>query len=109
MQLRANPLDGFQFRICAGLRLSPCAACFAVAGLSPAHSSQHPGGELRTGRIDQSTPIDQPTGANAQMELRERDAAPEKFAAANAERRKQIAEDSVKLLKLAADLKAEFR
>ena len=45
--------------------------------------------------------------ANDQMEMREQQAKKQDFAAANAERRKQIADDSVKLLKMAADLKAE--
>ncbi len=44
---------------------------------------------------------------NQQMEMRDRKAKDQNFAAANAERKKQIADDSVLLLKLAADLKAE--
>jgi len=45
--------------------------------------------------------------ANEQMEMREKQTEKRNFEAANAERRKQIAEDSAKLLKLATDLKAE--
>jgi hypothetical protein len=48
--------------------------------------------------------------ANDQMEMREQQTDPDKskdFAAANVERRKQIADDSARLLKLASDLKAE--
>jgi hypothetical protein len=45
--------------------------------------------------------------ANAQMEMREKQSKTQNFAAANGERRKQIAEDTAKLFKLAADLKAE--
>jgi hypothetical protein len=45
--------------------------------------------------------------ANAQMEMRDQQTKQQNFAAANAERRKQIADDSTRLLKLAADLKAE--
>jgi hypothetical protein len=45
--------------------------------------------------------------ANDQMEMREAQAKKQDFAAANAERKKQIADDTAKLLKLAADLKAE--
>jgi hypothetical protein len=41
------------------------------------------------------------------MEMREQQAKKQNFAAANAERRKQIADDTAKLLKLADDLKAE--
>lgn len=45
--------------------------------------------------------------ANQQMEMRENQTRQQDFTAANAERRKQIADDSAKLLKLANDLKAE--
>jgi len=48
-----------------------------------------------------------PPDANAQMEMRERKAKQQNFEAANAERRRQIVQDSVRLLKLAASLKAE--
>jgi len=45
--------------------------------------------------------------ANQQMEMREQQAKDQNFVAANTERKKQIAEDSVKLLKLATELKTE--
>jgi hypothetical protein len=48
-----------------------------------------------------------PPDANAQMQMRDQQAKAQNFAAANTERKKQIAEDSAKLLKLAADLKVE--
>jgi len=48
-----------------------------------------------------------PPDANAQMEMREQQTQKQDFAAANEERKKQISEDTAKLLKLAADLKAE--
>ena len=44
---------------------------------------------------------------NAQMRMREQAQKKQNFDAANAERRRQIAEDSARLLKLAAELKAE--
>jgi hypothetical protein len=47
-----------------------------------------------------------PPDANAQMEMREQQNKTQNFAAANAERKKQIADDSTRLLKLASDLKA---
>jgi hypothetical protein len=46
--------------------------------------------------------------ANQQMEMREQQTKQQNFAAANLERKKQIADDSTKLLKLATDLKAEI-
>lgn len=45
--------------------------------------------------------------ANQQMEMREQQAKQQNFEAANAERKRQIADDSANLLKLATELKAE--
>jgi len=45
--------------------------------------------------------------ANAQNQINGQDAKDKDFEAANAERKKQIANDSAKLLKLATDLKSE--
>jgi hypothetical protein len=46
--------------------------------------------------------------ANTQMQMRDQQTKEQNYAAANAERKKQIADDSTKLLKLATDLKAEI-
>lgn len=48
-----------------------------------------------------------PPDANAQMEMRDQQNKKQNFAAANLERKKQIADDSTRLLKMAADLKVE--
>jgi hypothetical protein len=48
-----------------------------------------------------------PPDANAQMQMRDQQAKQQSFEAANIERKKQIVDDSTKLLKLATDLKAE--
>lgn len=63
----------------------------------------------RPDRVDLPTPINQPPDVNEQMLMREQkqDNATASYAEANAARKKQIAEDSAKLLKLAAELKAE--
>jgi hypothetical protein len=45
--------------------------------------------------------------ANAQNDINDQQAKKQSFDAANAERRKQIADDSARLLKLATDLKSE--
>jgi hypothetical protein len=45
--------------------------------------------------------------ANAQMQMRDQQAKQQSYEAANVERKKQIVDDSTKLLKLATDLKAE--
>jgi hypothetical protein len=44
---------------------------------------------------------------NAQMEMRDQQTKQQNYSAANVERRKQIADDTAKLLKLASDLKSE--
>jgi hypothetical protein len=48
-----------------------------------------------------------PPDANDQMEMREQQAKTRDFAAANAERKRQISDDTDKLIKLANDLKTE--
>jgi hypothetical protein len=54
-------------------------------------------------------PLTTPSDANAQMEMREQQQQTKQsdFAAANEERKKQIADDTAKLLKLATELKTE--
>jgi hypothetical protein len=60
---------------------------------------------LRNDRANDPAPSSQSPDPNAQM--RDQQASPQTFAQANAERKKQIADDTAKLLKLATDLKAE--
>ncbi len=48
-----------------------------------------------------------PPDANAVMEMRDQQQKKANFQSANAERKRQIADDSARLLKLASDLKAE--
>jgi hypothetical protein len=85
-------------------------ACLAVMATltGTSQNSLTPGGALRLDKADLPTPINQAPDANAQMEKQDQQAAKQQsFAAANAERKRQIAEDSAKLLKLATDLKGE--
>jgi hypothetical protein len=92
------------------VRWFSCACLFLVVSLtaSPQSNSQTP----------LNNPPPRPTGillpaanrppdANDQMEMREQQTKKQNFSAANAERKKQIADDTAKLLKLAADLKEE--
>jgi hypothetical protein len=84
------------------------ACSVAIAALA---GTAHPGQQTAPGMpIRNEMPQlqnNQPPDANAQMRMREQQAKQQNFEAANAERKKQIAEDSAKLLKLANDLKAE--
>jgi len=92
------------------LRWARIAACFtAMAALAgAAQPLQH----AAPGSSDWAYPM--PDGvnrlpdANDQMRARNQQSKQQEFEAANAERRKQIAEDSTKLVKLASDLNAEL-
>ena len=87
-------------------RASACLALLAALTGS-AQNPVTPGGALRTDRADTVTPINQLPDANTQMQMRNQKTGQQNFDAANAERKKQISEDTAKMLKLAADLKAE--
>ena len=88
-----------------GRILACCATMAAFAGIA------HPGPQSAPGMpVRDVMPSPQPNrlpDANDQMRMRDQQAKEQNFAAANAERKRQIAEDSAKLLKLATDLKAE--
>lgn len=87
-------------------RAAACLAIFATLSGS-AQNPLTPGGALRTDKADLATPINQPPDANGQMLMRDLQSKRKNYVAANAERKKQIADDSARLLKLAADLKSE--
>jgi hypothetical protein len=89
-----------------------CCACLvlisALNGAAQAsQASIPPGGALRMDRVDLPTPINQPPDPNTQMKMREQQSKQRNYTGANAERKKQIAEVSERLLKLAVDLKTE--
>jgi hypothetical protein len=65
-------------------------------------------GQQNRGQYPQLPPIANPMpDANQQMEMQDQQRKQQNFEAANIERKKQIADDSAKLLKLATDLKTE--
>jgi len=80
-------------RACAGLAFFAALACVAQ--------------DFRPEKANVVTPVNQLPDANAQMESHERMNKQQKFEAANAERKKQIVDDSTKLLNMAIALKAE--
>lgn len=85
-----------------------CACLVFLSALAgSAQNSPPKTGPLRTDLVDMPTPINQAPDPNAQMQMRDQQSKQQNFAAANAERKQQIADDSAKLLKLANDLKAE--
>jgi len=98
------------------VRTRICARAFAVAVVMagvvgicrldsqvPANQGQQP----IDNRPILSPAANRPPDANAQMEMREQLAKKASFEAANTERKRQIADDSARLLKLAGDLKVE--
>lgn len=79
----------------------------ALPGAVLAQPSPPSGSQPRPDKVGLLTPINQPPDANARMEEHEHPAPDTDFKGANEERRKQIVDDSSRLLKLAAELKAE--
>jgi hypothetical protein len=88
-----------------GRFLACITALAAIAGVAGPSQQTVPGMPIRD-----VMPNPQPNrfpDANQQMEMQEQQTKNQNFAAANAERKKQIADDSAKLLKLATELKTE--
>jgi hypothetical protein len=90
------------------VRTLACCCAIAVLAVSAGPGQQQPPGT--TPNPDKS--IHDPVltaapDANTQMEMRDQQTKSQNFEAANVERRKQIADDSARLLKLATDLKSE--
>ena len=82
-------------------------ATIAAEAQTQSNTPSPAGGALRMDKADDPTPINQPPDAIAQMQMQDQQGKQQNFAQANTERKKQIADDSAKLLKLATDLKAE--
>jgi hypothetical protein len=81
------------------------ACCVALAAFAGA---AQPGQESSTvEKVRPNPPQPKLPDANDQMRMREENAKKVNFEAANAERKKQIADDTANLLKLANDLKTE--
>ncbi len=88
------------------LRAGMCLAMvWAIAGYAQ-NTTSTPAG-LRTDRIGFITPVNEAPDANTQMLMREQQAKQVNFSAVNTERRKQIADASVQLLRRAAELNSQ--
>src|ERR1039457_7019158 len=77
-------------RTCAGLAFIAAFSCVA--------QDSRTGGAFRPEKADLPSPINALPDANAQMESHEKQGKQQKFDAANSERKKQIADESTKLL-----------
>ena len=111
MQFRSNHAGLAVF----SYRTQRCAmiATLAIPLAAMAQTAPPPPEGLRMDKVDQPTPINQPPCANVQLEKREEQAVLRQerfkgFAAANLERRKQISEDTARMMKLATELKDEL-
>jgi len=87
---------------CASLLLLSCAALPC-----PPLSAQQSAQPTRIPKPIILPEANRPPDANDQMEMHQRQAKQKDFAAANAERRKQISLDSAKMLELASELKTD--
>jgi hypothetical protein len=83
-----------------------CASLAFIAAFTCVAQDGRPAG-FQPDKAALPSPINQLPDANAQMENREKQTKTQKFEAANGERKKQISEDSTKLLTMAIALKAE--
>ena len=88
-----------------GYRCLRIFGCIAAMGVLTCTAL--PGQQPNPDRSIHSPVLTAPPDANAQMQMRQEQSKQQNFEAANVERKKQIADDSAKLLKLATDLKAE--
>lgn len=110
LQHHLQRLPGKSIQLFKLRRTCVCACLLALAAAATI-------GELKTQSIEAQTPsfnkpllipeANRPPDANDQMKMREQQAKNKSFEAANLERKRQISEDSAKLLKLATDLKTE--
>lgn len=96
----ALPWQGSSGRVLATL-------VFTMALTGIAQDSKPAGGAFRPEKAFLPSPINAMPDANTQAEGQENQSKQQKYEAANSERRKQIADDSTKLLTMAIALKAE--
>ncbi len=94
---------GRGFRTGAWLATILGAACFAQNAASPTSNS---GGAFRPDKV-MKTPLNERPDANKLQEINTKRAQLQRFIAANAERKRQMSEDSARLLQLATELKED--
>ena len=105
--LQANSISKRPARMGAWMLLACVAGCISVIAAAQSNSQtplSNPPPRQSGVLLPEANRV---PDANAQMEMREQQSKTQNYAAANIERRKQIAEDTAKLVKLVADLKAE--
>ena len=95
---------GWHFHQSIGARVLAAAIVFVTLAASSSLNSQQSPNPNKPLILPEAN---RPPDANAQMSMREQQNKKQSFEAANIERKKQINDDSARLLKLASDLKSE--
>jgi len=109
-QLEQSRFERFRFasnRHPAGTNWVRTFAC--LVGIASLTGAAQPGQQppTNTGKPNQPTEANRPPGVNQQVEMRDQQGKELSPVAGNEERKKQISDDSAKLLKLATELKSE--
>jgi len=86
---------------------SACAFVLALVGLAGVAQNTPSNGEYRPEKANTVNPLNQLPDANRLMEINTKRIQTQRFAAANLERKRQMSEDSARLLQFAAELNAE--
>lgn len=109
--MRTKPLARTRNPLIGNSSLCLIAWCAMVPFSAPtgfSQSSGPSGGALRIDKAVQPTAINQPPDATTQMKLHQDRTRQQNFDAANALRQSQIADETMKLLILARDLKSQM-
>lgn len=89
------------------LRVGAClATLFSLTGR--AQNGTLPTGQFRPEKVYSVTPVNERPDANKLMEINTRRGQQQKFTAANMERKRQLTDDSTRLLQFAQELSREF-
>ena len=91
-------------RVCASLATLFSLTGFAQWGTPNTGSS----GQFRPDKVNAVTPVNERPDANKLAEINSKRAQQQNFAAANAERKRQLTEDATRLLRIAADFNEEL-
>lgn len=106
-----DPDASLRRRMAPAVRALACLLVFGAAAI-PADFSQTQGPQKPTNQAQPKTSIidpaaNRPPDANDQMEMRARNAKEANYEAANLERKRQLSDDSKRLLQLATELKSD--
>jgi hypothetical protein len=108
LSLRLTGRPGSAVNLRCGMAIAILASLVQLAaGQKVTNSAEQPPG-VRSDRIGIPSPVNQPPDAVSQTEMRGRTPKAKNLTAVNLERRRQIAADTARLIKLAEDLKTQL-